>query len=405
MFGLLSAQGQMSMSEEAFLRAIADLPYDIEPRLVYADWLEEHGDPRAQKVRAECRYRLPITPQETRHLTAIAAARERADASQVVVAVNPSAPGYALGDGMTGFGALAEDLKHLSPREVARIFPRDDKGRLQLNCTVLLDSYRCTEAVPRYRELWLTATGPARRSDPQVITVKLDLLIGENHAHNWSQERWWWDRRCASYDDQARWGITGAALRAVTGPRRGKRVAELQAGWRVGKLTPAERISLCTVLQDEGRFEEALRISGVEYPEELSRLLNGEKFRLPGGCDHPAAEAMSARAAKLRRALWEAAPWRFAQGLEAAQARLDAWRQERSGRSAMVPQLRLFIFPGSTHARKPGLMLVPNAAGQPRLSIVFTASNVVLPESHWKRPVELDIARWCDIGKEGKGTA
>jgi hypothetical protein len=77
-----------------------------------------------------------------------------------------------------------------------------------------------------------------------------------------------------------------------------------------------------------------------------------------------------------------------------AQARLDAWRRERPGRSAQLPQLRLFIFPGSLHSRKPELMLVPGPGGQPRLSIVFTASNVVLPEAFWKRPVELDIARW-----------
>jgi hypothetical protein len=153
-------------------------------------------------------------------------------------------------------------------------------------------------------------------------------------------------------------------------------------------------------LQDEGRFEEALRLSGVEYPEELSRLLNGEQFLFTGGCDHLPPAAMVARAAKLRRALWEAAPWRFAQGLASAQARLDAWAREKRGRSAKVPPLRLFIFPGSTHARKPGLMLEPGPGGQPRLSIVFTASNVVLPETVWKRPVELDIARWCGASAE-----
>jgi uncharacterized protein (TIGR02996 family) len=37
--------------ESAFLRAIADAPDDDAPRLVYADWLEERGDPRADYVR------------------------------------------------------------------------------------------------------------------------------------------------------------------------------------------------------------------------------------------------------------------------------------------------------------------------------------------------------------------
>jgi uncharacterized protein (TIGR02996 family) len=39
--------------DEAFIRAIVDSPGDETPRLVYADWLEERGDPRAAYLRAE----------------------------------------------------------------------------------------------------------------------------------------------------------------------------------------------------------------------------------------------------------------------------------------------------------------------------------------------------------------
>jgi uncharacterized protein (TIGR02996 family) len=39
--------------EESFLRAIADDPADNTTRLVYADWLEERGDPRAEFLRLE----------------------------------------------------------------------------------------------------------------------------------------------------------------------------------------------------------------------------------------------------------------------------------------------------------------------------------------------------------------
>jgi uncharacterized protein (TIGR02996 family) len=39
-----------------FLRAVADDPDDDAPRLAYADWLEEHGDPdRATFIRLQCR--------------------------------------------------------------------------------------------------------------------------------------------------------------------------------------------------------------------------------------------------------------------------------------------------------------------------------------------------------------
>jgi hypothetical protein len=161
-------------------------------------------------------------------------------------------------------------------------------------------------------------------------------------------------------------------------------------------LTPTQRIVLCTALQDDGRFEDALDLCEVEYPRELSRMLDGDRFRLRGCCEPGTAASATARARKLRRALWEAAPWRFAQALNDAQERFDEWTRARSGRARKTPELRFFILPGSSHhARKPGLMLVPGTEGRPRLDFIFTASNVVLPESAWIRPVELDIARWC----------
>jgi uncharacterized protein (TIGR02996 family) len=44
------------MSEEApFLRAIREQPDDDAPRLIYADWLEERGDPRGEYLRLWCR--------------------------------------------------------------------------------------------------------------------------------------------------------------------------------------------------------------------------------------------------------------------------------------------------------------------------------------------------------------
>jgi uncharacterized protein (TIGR02996 family) len=43
--------------EAAFLRAIAEAPEDDAPRLVYADWLDERNDPRAEYLRVEHRGR------------------------------------------------------------------------------------------------------------------------------------------------------------------------------------------------------------------------------------------------------------------------------------------------------------------------------------------------------------
>jgi uncharacterized protein (TIGR02996 family) len=49
------------MHNEAFLEAIREHPDDDAPRLIYADWLEEHGQPeRAEFIRVQCeRARLP----------------------------------------------------------------------------------------------------------------------------------------------------------------------------------------------------------------------------------------------------------------------------------------------------------------------------------------------------------
>jgi uncharacterized protein (TIGR02996 family) len=53
--------------QEAFLRAIFDAPDDDTPRLVYADFLEEHGEPeRAEFIRVQCELaRLPAVAEST----------------------------------------------------------------------------------------------------------------------------------------------------------------------------------------------------------------------------------------------------------------------------------------------------------------------------------------------------
>jgi uncharacterized protein (TIGR02996 family) len=53
--------GNPMTSDEAFLQAIRDDPEDNAVRLVYADWLEERGDPRGELVRIEEEMRqLPV---------------------------------------------------------------------------------------------------------------------------------------------------------------------------------------------------------------------------------------------------------------------------------------------------------------------------------------------------------
>jgi uncharacterized protein (TIGR02996 family) len=44
----------MHSDREAFVQEIVAYPDDDAPRLVYADWLEEHDDPQGEFIRAEC---------------------------------------------------------------------------------------------------------------------------------------------------------------------------------------------------------------------------------------------------------------------------------------------------------------------------------------------------------------
>jgi uncharacterized protein (TIGR02996 family) len=44
---------------EAFLQAIIAEPDEDAPRLIYADWLEEHGDPRGEFIRVQCALARP----------------------------------------------------------------------------------------------------------------------------------------------------------------------------------------------------------------------------------------------------------------------------------------------------------------------------------------------------------
>jgi uncharacterized protein (TIGR02996 family) len=47
--------------DEAFIEAIRDAPDDDTPRLIYADWLEEHGDPHGEFIRVQCALaKLPL---------------------------------------------------------------------------------------------------------------------------------------------------------------------------------------------------------------------------------------------------------------------------------------------------------------------------------------------------------
>jgi uncharacterized protein (TIGR02996 family) len=67
----------MTPDEEAFLRAICEHPDDDLPRLIYADWLDERGDPRGEFTRVQIeRQRFKCAKSDPRNRTLLA--REKA---------------------------------------------------------------------------------------------------------------------------------------------------------------------------------------------------------------------------------------------------------------------------------------------------------------------------------------
>ncbi len=76
--------------DEAFLQAIRETPFDDAPRLIYADWLEEHGRAeRAELIRLQCR--LAALPQEDKGRGVLEAARRDAVAAQLGRVGQPAA--------------------------------------------------------------------------------------------------------------------------------------------------------------------------------------------------------------------------------------------------------------------------------------------------------------------------
>src|SRR5262245_57678825 len=70
-------------TEAAFLADIRAHPDDDAPRLVFADWLEEHGEEgRAELIRLECR--MAKLPSDDPALADLKRRREKLDASAKV---------------------------------------------------------------------------------------------------------------------------------------------------------------------------------------------------------------------------------------------------------------------------------------------------------------------------------
>jgi hypothetical protein len=288
-----------------------------------------------------------------------------------------------------GEAALRGDLAGLLPDRIRDGFPPDPRGALALKTTVLLACYETTSPPGRDRKLSLVGVGPQRRSDPQEIRIRLEALIPANQDHCWEQERWRWHTDSAHMEPTIQWGAPVPVEALAAGTLSAPQLAEKMA---IGTADAGEKAAMAILLQDEGRLLDALELYGIDIDGDLKRLCGGQKIYPPACC----AYADEKWVERLQEWMRTCAPWLLAGATQREAARIAAWAAEKSSRRRRRPVLKLLIFPGQHHSRKASLILTSAdlEGTRPRLEIQATASNARLHESAWKRPLEIDLARY-----------
>ncbi len=169
--------------------------------------------------------------------------------------------------------------------------------------------------------------------------------------------------------------MSGLALDMVGLDQRADHLSFFTGRCALPNPSLVDRVSLCLLLQDEGRIEEAFALFDVDLTPNVLKILYGQ--RITEG--HYMSQG--SWAIPMLHALRRATPWRFASAL------------------ATGKRLRLLWFPHQTQQRKASLMLTwaNKQMGMPALEIEWTASNKVLAETAWKRPLDLDLKRFRSL--------
>jgi uncharacterized protein (TIGR02996 family) len=97
---------------DAFLHAILDAPDDDAPRLICADWLEEHGDPRGEFIRVQCALARLAVEDPNRPALALREVelRDRHERRLLVGKVRRWAEGWTMQRGFVEAVAIDADL-------------------------------------------------------------------------------------------------------------------------------------------------------------------------------------------------------------------------------------------------------------------------------------------------------
>lgn len=248
-----------------------------------------------------------------------------------------------------------QDAAALDAERLARQFPRQLKsrqpkgrspqGHITKGSRVSLATYGAVPKGPNKRQWVLNVHAPAAGQ----LQLSLDCLIAENQSHDWQHSPWRWRADVPWPDAPARWGTQDDA-------RAPRALAAL----------------------DAGQYGQALTLYGITHGPDVARVLHGQPLG-PYDADHAPAWAQ-----ELAQCLARLAPWRLAQV-----APLPTRSQ------------RLLLLSGQTRQRKAALVLqaTGKAKGQGRapalrLDIEYTGSNNRLPEAHFWRDADQDLARF-----------
>jgi uncharacterized protein (TIGR02996 family) len=184
-----AVRGEAAVAEplgRAFLRDIAEHLGDDAPRLVYADWLEEHGRPeRAELIRLQCA--LPALAWDDPRRGGLTARQEELLAAHGETWREPAGVGSDA-PFERGFQEVAL-VWRMCVREVAtpddlREATRTERGVLFLGVSWSVQSYRSRAVVAEMVRAWLRG-GPAA----PVAFYRVDLS----------------DQECAVWDGVAKW--------------------------------------------------------------------------------------------------------------------------------------------------------------------------------------------------------
>lgn len=264
-------------------------------------------------------------------------------------------------------------------------FPRNAQGNAELATTVLLAELDGPPPA-RGRQWWLVASGPRRRSDPQLISIGVATARRFDARHRWDRTAWLWDR---SVDNP--WRTFDRALTQL-GPIGASEPSAVDP-----RIAAAER---SMIAQDQGRFDEAfdaydLRVGGL-----VQRFLDclpppgllGEAMSfIDHALCHWDPEPWCRRAFET---LWRLDPRRATDAIDAAYADARRAAATNARRRFRSPHLTLATMPNQIHVRKARLVLVANPdGGDKRVDIEVTGSDETIPRSEWERPFSVDFLR------------